>query len=26
MTLAELRGPTFPPKDARGTVRGPIGE
>jgi len=26
MTLAELRGPNFPPKDERGTVLGPIGE
>ena len=26
MTLEQLRGPNFPPKDERGTVRGPIGE
>jgi len=26
MTLAELRGPNFPPKDERGSVLGPIGE
>jgi len=26
MTLAELRGPDFPPKDERGSVLGPIGQ
>jgi hypothetical protein len=26
MTIAQLRGPNFPPKDERGTIRGPIGE
>ena len=26
MTLAELRGPSFPPKDERGSVLGPIGQ
>jgi len=26
MTLAQLRGPNFPPKDERGTVLGPIGQ
>ena len=25
MTLEQLRGPGFPPKDGRGTVKGPIG-
>jgi Peptidase family M28 len=25
MTMAELRGPHFPPKDSRGTLNGPIG-
>ncbi|HWI13476.1 MAG TPA: M28 family peptidase, partial [Burkholderiales bacterium] len=25
MTLAEVRGPNFPPKDGRGTVMGPMG-
>ena len=25
MTLEQLRGPNFPPKDGRGTVKGPIG-
>ncbi len=26
MTMAQLRGPNFPPKDGRGTIRGAIGE
>ena len=26
MTMAQLRGPVFPPKDGRGTVIGPIGK
>jgi len=26
MTLSQLRGPNFPPKDPRGTVLGPIGQ
>ena len=26
MTLAALRGPSFPPKDERGSVLGPIGQ
>ena len=25
MTISQLRGPDFPPKDGRGTVKGPIG-
>jgi hypothetical protein len=26
MTMAQLRGPNFPPKDERGTILGVIGE
>jgi len=26
MTMAQLRGPNFPPKDERGTVLGPVGQ
>ena len=26
MTMAQLRGPNFPPKDERGTILGAIGE
>jgi hypothetical protein len=25
MTIAQLRGPNFPPKDGRGTIHGAIG-